>query len=352
MTGASLTIALTAIAVLLVWLAPRVGVRARWNRWLALRHRIRVEDALKHMLAVEHRSGRATGESVAGSLGLRSATAAALVASMEREGLVRSRAGALSLTRSGREYALQVVRAHRLWERYLGDETDVPLLAIHEAADRVEHHLTADQADALDAQLGYPPTDPHGDPIPTSAGQIGPFPGVPLTDWADQEEAEVTHLEDEPADLFETVVGEGLAPGSRLRITERGRGIVHLDVDGRRVSLPSVAAANVHVSPVRGLPEPSSDVIPLARLERDQLAEVIGIDDQIRGLARRRLLDLGLTPGARVRPELEPLFGRPRAFRIRHTLVALREEQAAGIRVRPIRSADSANDAGGESFES
>ena len=318
------------------WFLPRHGAAARLTRWRDARHRVRVEDTLKHMLAAKQRGVAATAESVTGGIGIRASAATALIEEMEREGLVEIRASALSLTREGRDYALQVVRAHRLWERYLDDETDLPLTAIHVAADRAEHRLTVDQTDRLDAQLGHPHTDPHGDPIPTIEGQIAPLPGVPLTDFPEGEDAEVTHLEDEPPGVFETVVRAGLSRGRRVRITERRPGLIRLEVDGHAVSLPAVAAANVHVGPVRERVEPEADIIPLNRLRRDQDAEVVRIDDRLRGLTRRRLLDLGVTPGTRIRPELEPLFGRSRAFRIRETLVALRDEQAAGIQVRPL----------------
>jgi len=318
------------------WFLPRYGVAARVTRWRGVRHRVRVEDTLKHMLAAKQRHVAATAESVAGAVGIGAAAATALIEEMEREGLLQMRASALSLTSEGRDYALQVVRAHRLWERYLDDETDIPLTAIHVAADRAEHRLTVDQADRLDAQLGHPPTDPHGDPIPTTEGRIAPFPGVPLTDYPEGEDAEVTHLEDEPPGVFETIVRVGLSRGKRVRVIERRPGLVRLEVDGHTVSLPSVAASNVHVGPVRDVIGLADDVIPLARLGRGQDGEVVGIDDRVRGLTRRRLLDLGVTPGTVIRPELEPLFGRPRAFRIRKTLVALRDEQAEGIQVRPL----------------
>lgn len=332
-------ILIVAVAVV-AWRLPRHGVAARLASWREVRHRVRVEDTLKHLLAAEQLDVTATAESVAGAVGLGASATAALVEEMEREGLVESRASAVVLTPLGRDYALQVVRAHRLWERYLDDETDLPLTAIHSAADRAEHRLTADQADRLDAQLGHPHTDPHGDPIPTVAGQIAPVPGVPLTDYPEGKEAEVTHLEDEPPGVFESILKVGLARGSRVCVVERRPGLVRLEVDGRTVSLPSVAATNVHVGPVHEVAAPEAGVIPLARLRRDQAAEVVAIDSRVRGLTRRRLLDLGLTPGTEVRPELEPLFGRPRAFRIRQTLVALRDEQAEGIQVRPIAAED------------
>jgi DtxR family Mn-dependent transcriptional regulator len=321
---------------LLAWLLPRHGLAARLARMQDIRHRVRVEDALKHMLAASRRGLTATAESVAGAVRIGASAATRLIAEMEREGLVEIRASALVLTAEGKDYALQVVRAHRLWERYLDDETDLPLTAIHTAADRAEHRLTVAQTDRLDARLGHPPTDPHGDPIPTPEGRIAPFPGVALTDLPEGELAEVTHLEDEPPGVFETVVRAGLSRGKRIQVTERRPGLIRLEVDGHAVSLPAVAAANVHVGPVGETAAPESDVIPLDRLRRDQDAEVVRLDDRLRGLTRRRLLDLGVTPGTRIRPELEPLFGRPRAFRIRETLVALRDEQAAGIQVRPL----------------
>nr|MDP2481965.1 metal-dependent transcriptional regulator [Candidatus Palauibacterales bacterium] len=273
------------------------------------------------------------------AVGIGASATTSLVEEMEREGLVQIRASALELTPDGREYALQVVRAHRLWERYLDDETDLPLTEIHLAADRAEHRLTVDQADRLDARLGHPHTDPHGDPIPTPEGRIAPFPGIPLTDLPEGEDAEVTHLEDEPPGVFQTIVHLGLTQGAHVQVVERRPGLIRLEVDGREVSLPAVAAANVHVGPVRRPAEAELGVIPLDRLRRGQDARVVRIDERIRGLTRRRLLDLGITPGTLIRPELEPLFGRPRAFRIRQTLVALRDEQAAGIQVRPL-SAD------------
>ena len=332
------------VAIAVAWWLPRHGVAARVNRWRDVRHRIRVEDTLKHLLAARQRGVAATAQSVAGALAIGASAAATLIEEMEREGLVESRASAVTLTPAGRGYALQVVRAHRLWERYLDDETDLPLTAIHEAADRAEHRLTIDETDRLDAWLGHPPTDPHGDPIPTTEGRIAPFPGVPLTDCQVGDEVEVTHLEDEPPGVFETLVATGLARGAIVRVSERRPGLVRLEVEGRPVVLPSVAAANVHVGPVRDTVPPPRDVIPLSEVPRDQAAEVIAIDDRIRGLTRRRLLDLGVTPGTVIRPELEPLFGRPRAFRIRETLVALRDEQAEGILVR-VR-AESEPDAG------
>jgi Fe2+ transport system protein FeoA len=73
---------------------------------------------------------------------------------------------------------------------------------------------------------------------------------------------------------------------------------------------------------------------------------VLDIDESCQGFTRRRFMDLGLTPGALVRPELSNAFGDPRAYRIRGTLIALRKDQAAMVLVRPAAAADAAKGGG------
>jgi Fe2+ transport system protein FeoA len=73
----------------------------------------------------------------------------------------------------------------------------------------------------------------------------------------------------------------------------------------------------------------------LAELKTDQPAEILMLDDAVQGFTRRRFLDLGLTPGTKILPELGNFFGDPRAYRVRGTLIALRKDQAARIWVKP-----------------
>jgi Mn-dependent DtxR family transcriptional regulator len=93
---------------------------------------------------------------------------------MQQQGLVVARGQEFELTAEGERVARQVVRAHRLLERYFADEARLPLGAVHAEAERREHSLTADQVEALSASLGHPRLDPHGDPIPGRDGEIAP----------------------------------------------------------------------------------------------------------------------------------------------------------------------------------
>jgi len=75
-------------------------------------------------------------------------------------------------------------------------------------------------------------------------------------------------------------------------------------------------------------------VLPLSRLGGKASGEIVALDERCQGFTRRRFLDLGLTPGTRIAPELANAFGEPRAYRVRGTLIALRNDQADMIWVR------------------
>lgn len=334
MSTAFLWTLVIAAVVVGAWFLPRHGAKARLSRWRKLQRRIRVEDALKHLLACERASATATHESLAGVLGLPVKQVPELVSSVEEAGLLRFHGGGFELTDPGREYAVQILRAHRLWERYLVDEAQYPLTRLHAAAERAEHRLSSEELDALEAHLGHPLRDPHGDPIPTSEGEIETIPAVPLTDWEQDLEAEIVHLEDEPPAVFEEIVASGLRTGHVVRVLGSSADGVRLAHAKRELVLPMVAAANVHVGPVDRPSVRPPGLLSLTELGEGEQAEVVSIDPAVRGFTRRRLMDLGVTPGVQVRVELTPPFGRPRAYRVRECLLALRNEQTDRIWVR------------------
>jgi len=332
-SGALIWIAAAVALVAVLW--PRAGLLAQALRWRRARGRMRVEDALKHLLASEHRGTIAGLDSLRGALGLGHRPLLRLVRRMEAAGLLQSQSGGFVLTPSGERLALHVVRAHRLWERYLADEAGMAMSRIHRAAEREEHRLSAEALDALDAHLGHPQHDPHGDPIPAADGRIAQVAGVPLTDWPAASPARIVHLEDEPEIIFKQIVAAGLRPGMTVRVLESGpeRLVVSDGRDEHRLA-PAVAANIQVAAPVETETHPAG-AIRLSELAAFRDAEVTGLDPECRGFVRRRLLDLGLTPGARVRIEMTSAGGDPRAVRVRGTIVALRREQARGIWVLP-----------------
>ncbi len=309
----------------------------RWiTNWRETRRREQTEDALKFLLGREQEGRHASSESLAGTLGLSLPATLKVLARMESQNLLEFRGHELHLTPEGERWALHIVRAHRLWERYLADEARMPLEKVHAEANRREHRLTADQLDRLDAALGYPATDPHGDPIPNRAGQFPQDEGVELTRWEDDTPGVIVHLEDEPAIAYAQILAAGLRLGQTVHILEKTPQRYTLSDGENEYRLAPAVAANVYVAPLPESRRLQLGAIPLWQLTHDQRGEIVMLDDAVQGFTRRRFLDLGLTPGTEIYPELKNFFGDPRAYRVRGTLIALRKDQAAQIWVKPV----------------
>jgi DtxR family Mn-dependent transcriptional regulator len=317
--------ALLSLSVLLLW--PVRGLVWRWRAGLEASDRVRVEDSLKHLWECEYRDHPATLQSLAGTLRIDGGRAADLVERLERLGLAEWRGERLLLTGEGRRDALRVVRIHRLWERWLADETGLDPREWHPEAERREHRTSAAEADVLAATLGHPRFDPHGDPIPMASGELPPRRGVALTALDAGQDAEIVHVEDEPEAVFAQLAAAGLAPGMRVRVLERDARRIRLAAATEEVVLAPVVAANLTVVPIEAAAE-GPRAATLSSLGPGGRARVVGISAACRGTQRRRLLDLGFVPGTEVVQELVSPGGDPTAYRVRGALLALRREQA------------------------
>jgi len=316
-------------AIPLAW----AGYRWRERRTHA-RSRRDLEDALKHLFEQEYRGRRASLSSLAGVLHLGGHAVVTLVGRMQAQGLVVAHGQEFTLTPEGETLALQIVRAHRLLERYFADEARLPLGQVHAEAERREHGLTPQDVDRLSASLGHPVVDPHGDPIPTRDGVLAPPSGTPATAWPAHTLGRIVHLEDEPEISFAQIVAEGLRLGQRLRIVESTPERLVLSDGEHEFRLAPAVAANVFLAPAT-LDEAEAGLRRLSDLPTGERAEVVGLDESCQGFSRRRLMDLGFTAGARTRPFLKTFAGDPRAYEVRGTLIALRRDLAAQVLVRP-----------------
>lgn len=323
------------MASLFIALAVVVAALAAWRHasQRTVRERRRIEDALKHLFEQEYRGRHATLSSLAGVLRLPDRPVLALVTRMQTLGLVNARDQEFDLTPDGERLALQVVRAHRLLERYFADEARLPLSKVHAAAERREHTLSPAQVERLSADLGHPSFDPHGDPIPSRAGSVPPATGVPVTSWPSETTGRIVHLEDEPPISFAQILAEGLRVGQIVRVIEHTPQRVLLTDGENEFRLAPAVAANVFLAPAPDV-EASAGIVRLSDLPDHELADVVGLDDACQGFSRRRLMDLGFTEGARISPVLTTFAGDPRGYEVRGTVVAVRRDQAAQVLVR------------------
>ena len=273
---------------------------------------------------------------MAGALQVPPGRAAELLQELEHRRLVSFERGVLRLQPAGRELALHIVRAHRLWESYLADQTGVAEAEWHPRAERQEHLLSPQQADALAARLGHPTHDPHGDVIPDAQGRLPADPGQPLHAIPADTPVVFTHIEDEPETIYAQLCAAGLRPGMKAFVIEKSADRIRFWADGNEHVLAPVLAGNITAAP---LPDfKTQDLIEerfLSQLQPGDQAAVLGLSPACRGAERRRLLDLGFVPGTPVAVEMVSPAGDPTAYRVRGTVIALRREQAGLIRIAP-----------------
>lgn len=322
---------------LLLWAWPGRGLRDRLRAGRDAARRERVEDALKHLFSLEMDGRRPSLSSVAGALGLGQDAAAELLSQMAAGDWVDLSEGQIRLSAPGRDWALRVVRAHRLWEHYLAERTGYDERDWHRLAERAEHKLSPQAADALAQSLGNPSYDPHGDPIPTADGALSADGGRALSTLAAGERARIVHLEDEPPAIYGQLVAEGLHPGLVLRVLESGPQRVRFWAGDAELLLSPLLAGHVHVQPLSQDPAGEAETLgqPLAQLRPGQAATILALSPALRGAERRRLLDLGFLPGTHLEVVLRSPAGDPTAYRVRGSLIALRGDQARHVRVQP-----------------
>ncbi len=179
------------------------------------------EDFLKAAFELERGEGRATTNHLARRLGVTAPTATAMAKKLDEHGLVeRSPYRGVTLTERGRLVALEVLRHHRLLERYLVETLGMPLDEVHAEADRLEHVLSEAVEQRIDEALGFPTHDPHGDPIPDRELRLAdtPLSGCTLASLAVGARATVTRVPDGDGEVLRYLSSLELVPGSVVEI--------------------------------------------------------------------------------------------------------------------------------------
>lgn len=295
--------------------------------------RVSIEDALKHLYNCHLEGRRPTLESMAGVLQLPADEISRLVTKMMARRLVSVVDGEFRLTPEGQEYALQVIRAHRLWERYLADETGVAETEWHTQAEQQEHQLSPAEVETLAAHLGHPTHDPHGDPIPTAQGDFVPHGGHPLTALEPGQMGRIVHLEDEPPLVYAQLVAEELYPTMEVQLKTKSANRLCFLADGQEHILAPLIARNISVVPLVGAEPSRTAPERLSDLKIGEAAKVVRLSPACRGAERQRFMDLGILPGTLIKAEMVSPSGDPTAYLIRQALIGLRREQAHLIEV-------------------
>lgn len=187
---------------------------------------------------------------LARALGVTPASATGMCRRLAREGLVTYRGYVgVTLTERGQRVALDVIRRHRLAERFLTDVLGIPWDQVDALAHRLEHALPPEVIERFEQLLGHPESCPHGYPIPRPDGHVPQRPERPLAQLGVGQEGVIARVEEHDPALLRHLAAHGLRPGRRVRVLERAPdGLTVLAVDGRRVSVGERTAAAVYVA--------------------------------------------------------------------------------------------------------
>ncbi len=180
---------------------------------------VAVQDYLKAIYALETAGERVTTSALAARMGVSAPSATAMTKRLaELELVERAPYRGVALTEAGRRSALEMLRHHRLLERYLADRLGLTLDEVHAEADRLEHALSEELEAKIDAELGYPTRDPHGDPIPDRELRVDAGRDRTLADLEPGERASVSRVPNDDPELLRYLAELGLVPGSDVEV--------------------------------------------------------------------------------------------------------------------------------------
>ncbi len=319
--------------ILILVVLLKVVKLPRLLRSKALKDKTIMEDILKQLYHVESNGGNAGINDISGALELKRKKVLGLIEKATTLNLITSREGYLSLTKAGKEYALKIIRIHRLWEKYLSEKTGISKLDWHPSAEEMEHKLSPEQVETIDSELGNPRFDPHGDPIPTEQGDIGLVNWRPLPSLHTGTTAKIVHIEDEPDVIYRQIIDKKLNIGAQIKVLESNEQVVRIFSEGNEYNFTPIVAANISVAEMRQKELFDERSQRLSELQDGEKGKIIGISSECRGANRRRLLDLGFIRGTEIIPEFYSPMKDPRAYLVRNTLIALRNNQADHILV-------------------
>lgn len=200
------------------------------------------DDYLKTVYAhTEWQDAPITPSVLAAKLGIAPSSVTEMVKKLAAAGLVSHVPyGAVRLTDAGTVRALAMVRRHRLIETWLVQEFGYGWDEVHDEAEVLEHTISDRLLEGIDARLGRPRFDPHGDAIPDADGRVEREPFVLLADAAEGHTGRVLRVDDRDPELLRALEALGLTVGATVAVTAAG-----VALDGAEVALPEGAAGVV-----------------------------------------------------------------------------------------------------------
>lgn len=183
-------------------------------------------------------------------MGVSAPTVTATLGRLQSAGLIERPDGAAVLTLAGRRGALDIIRRHRLAERFLVDVLGLPWSEVHEEACQLEHALSPRVQRALEEFMDSPAVCPHGHPIPAEDGSIADSAGAPLCENGAGDEVEIVRIDDEDGELLAYLSSLGMFPGTPVKVCDIApfKGPLMVEVGDARYALGREIAEKIVVT--------------------------------------------------------------------------------------------------------
>tara|TARA_B100000795_G_scaffold126081_2_gene94084 strand:+ start:3437 stop:4093 length:657 start_codon:yes stop_codon:yes gene_type:complete len=167
----------------------------------------------------------------------------------EKELVDYERYGKITLTKTGRKKALDIIRKHRLWETFLYEKLEFSWDEVHEVAEQLEHIQSEKLVDKLDKLLEYPDFDPHGDPIPNKKGEVKVRVNKTLADVAVGSSCKIVAVKDDSSSFLKYVAKVGLELNSEIVVVSKQEydAITVIEVNGTESSVSLLFSENIFV---------------------------------------------------------------------------------------------------------
>jgi DtxR family Mn-dependent transcriptional regulator len=159
---------------------------------------------------------------LADAMSTKAASVTDMIKKLSNKSLIRyKKYYGVNVTAKGKSQALQVIRKHRLWETFLVQKLDFSWDEVHDVAEQLEHIRSHNLIKKLDAYLGHPTVDPHGDPIPNEKGKINLKPQVPLDQITGEYKGVIVAVKDTDSNLLKYLDKIGAKPGKKIEVLSR-----------------------------------------------------------------------------------------------------------------------------------
>jgi DtxR family transcriptional regulator, Mn-dependent transcriptional regulator len=224
------------------------------------------ENHLKAIFHLQSEQGMVTTNALAAALQTRPASVTDMLKKLkEQKLLLYERYKGFKLSNEGKKAAIQIIRKHRLWEYFLVKKLEFGWDEVHEIAEELEHISSKKLVDRLDAFLGFPDTDPHGDPIPDSQGRFNVLRQCSLSELPLNKVVEVSGIACQTTEMLELLQYNHIGLGTQLEVRKKFPFDDSLEVkisDRPPITISAQVAKNVLVkdeppSPLKGGPRPT-----------------------------------------------------------------------------------------------